>query len=373
MTDPVLDAPAPSSPAVGSTAPLQPAPAKPATVRTPGGMGAVRLTAIILVVILAAAGWLGWELWQEREGLGTRVQQQAGELRSLQARTEALEAQLVEISTRQSDLSRQGDRNGTDIAAVQSRAEESFTLMSRIGQELSGGRARFQLAAVEHLLLLASDRLLLHRDTGAALIAMDLADERLAALSDPALFPVREALSQERAALRAVPRPDITSATLTLSSLIERVPQLPLIARAPTRYTSTDARGSEATGGTALGWRRVLASVQETLASLVTIRRDDNSGALRMLPPETEAIVYHVLTLKLEGARVALLRGDTVALREELHSASAWLDQQFRQQDPGVLAARGELERLQQLDLTPPLPQTGRGLALLRAQLAPRP
>lgn len=374
MTDPLPDAPAPASPAAIDAEALA-APARQKTARAAGRWGFLRMLGIVLVLLaLAAAGWAGWQLWLERDALGTRVQQQIADLDRLKSRTEALEAQLGEIGTRQADLSRQGERNGTEIAAVQSRIEDSFALMSRIGQELSGGRTRFQLAAIEHLLLLASDRLLLHRDAAAALIAMDIADERLAALSDPTLFPVRQALAQERAALRAVPKPDLASATLSLSSLIDRVPQLPLLARAPTHYTSPGAREAIATGHPATsGWSRLLGSVQATLGSLVSIRRDDNSPALRMLPPESEAIVYQVLTLELEGARVALLRGDAVSMREELRSATAWLDAQFKQGDPGVLAARGELERLAQLELSPPLPETGRSLALLRAQLAPKP
>ncbi|MGQ0622009.1 MAG: uroporphyrinogen-III C-methyltransferase [Panacagrimonas sp.] len=375
MTEPTLDAPsASSSPATDNRLPLS-APAKPATLSVPRRRGAVRLLGIILLLLLlTASGWIGWQFWKERDALARRLDQQAADLDRFKSRTEDLETQLREITTRQSDLSRQGDRNGSDIATIQTRAEESFVLMSRIGQELSGGRARFQLAAIEHLLLLASDRLLLHHDATSALVALDIADERLAALSDPALFPVREALAQERTTLRAVPRPDLASATLSLSALIERIPQLPLAARAPTRYASPDSRASTAAVDAASGgWRRLLASVQSTLESLVTIRRDDNSRSLRLLPPESEAIVYQVLTLKLEGARVALLRGDTVPMREELRSASAWLDQQFRQDDPGVLAARGELDRLAQLDLSPPLPETGRSLALLRAQLSPKP
>lgn len=377
MTDPVpADAPSPSDPAASGALPPSAAAqaTRPVTLRAPGRAAPLRLLAgVVLLLILAAMGGSAWLLWQEREALGLQLQQRAAQLDRLGARTETVESRLGEIGTHQSDLSRQADRNGTEIAALQARTEESFALMSRIGQELSGGRARFQLASIEQLLLLASDRLLLQRDVASALVAMDIADGRLAALSDPALFPIREALAQERTALRAVPRADLASATLSLSSLIENVPRLPLVAHAPTHFSSPAARGSgAAAAGPASngGWERLWASVRETLASLVTLRRDDNSQALRMLPPETEAVVYQVLVLKLESARVALLRGDTVAMRESMRSVSTWLDQQFRPDDPGVLAARSELERLQQLDLSPPLPETGRALSLLREQLA---
>lgn len=372
MTD-TLTNPAPSAAAPGGSdkvplaAPVRRLPARKSRV-----LGWI--LGVLLLGALVAAGYAGWEFWAQRAALSQQVLMQSGEIDRLRLRTDTLEAGLAQIDTRQADLSRQIDRQVTDLSAVQSRIDDGLALVNRIGQELGGGRARFELASVEHLLRLGNDRLLLHRDAAGALIALDLADERLGLTSDPSLFPVRETLAQERAALRAVPRPDLTSAMLTLSNLIERVPQMPLRAHAPAQFHSRDARETLAeTGVLAEGWRRLLASVSAVLQNLVTVRRDDNSHSLRRLPPEAEAIVYQVLTLKLEGARVALLRGDSVALREELRSASAWIAERYRPEDPGVLAAQGEIERLQQLDLSPPLPGIGRSLELLRAHLNPQP
>jgi uncharacterized protein HemX len=202
-----------------------------------------------------------------------------------------------------------------------------------------------------------------------SLVALDAADARLAQLSDPQLFPVREALAQERTALRAVPQADLASASLTLSSLIGRVASLPLQSHAPAQFQSPDVRDSGTPDGLPAGWRRLMAAVKTAVSGLFTIRREDNTSAMRLLPPEEEAVVYHVLSLRLEGARVALLSGNTVAMREQLRSAADWLDSQFKKDDPGALAMRAELERLQDLELAPPLPDISRSLTALRARL----
>lgn len=330
--------------------------------------------ALLLLVLIGACAYGGWWLWQERETLTRSVTQQADSMARQSDRLDALESQNVEMSTRQADLSRQADRGGTELGALQTRIDDSLGLIGRISEELSGGRTRFQLISLEHLLLLAADRLLLERDAAGALAALEIVDQRLAALADPRLFPVREAVAQERAALLAVPQPDLVSATLSLSSVIERVPQLPLVAHVPSHFEAPDRRADQATDGTLeSGWQRLLASVQTTLRSLFTVRRQDPGRSHQLLPPEAEALVYQVLVLKLEGARVALLRRDTVALRDVLRSADAWLDQQFKPDDPGVLAARGEIARLQALELAPNLPDTGRSLAVLRALVAQTP
>ena len=338
---------------------------KPASPRRRGG----GILLLLVLLLSAAAGLLGWQWWEQRNRNLQLEAAHAAQVNGLDARLAGLESLMGEQSTRLADQSRASDRNGTEIATLQSRIEDTLGLMSRISEDLSGGRTRFQLAATEHLLVLANDRLLLQRDVRSALIALDAADARLALLSDPQLFPVREALAEERTALRAVPLADLASASLTLSSLIGRVSTLPLQSHAPSQFQSPDTRNSSAADRASDGWRRMLAAVKTAVSSLFTIRREDNARAMRLLPPEAEAVVYHVLALRLEGARVALLSGNTVAMREQLRSAVEWLDAQFKKDDPGALAMKAELERLQGLELSPPLPDISRSLATLRTRL----
>ena len=352
-----------------SASPLPP-PTVPAATPPPPARGRRWVWVVVLLVLaLGAAGVFGWLWWEQREQAARESAEQDALVQKLETRLASIEAASGEQATRLADQSRLTDRNGTDIAALQSRIEDTLALMSRISEDLSGGRTRFQLASVEHLLVLANDRLQLERDVRSALTALDSADASLARLSDPQLFSVREALAQERTALRAVPVPDLASASLTLASLIERVPSLPLLSHAPAQFESNGTRESGAPDSAASGWSRLLAAVQTAARSLFTIRREDNAKAMRLLPPEAEAVVYHVLTLKLEGARVALLTGNTGALREEARSASEWLDSQFKADDPGALAMKAELERLEALELAPPLPDISRSLVALRARL----
>ena len=324
---------------------------------------------LLFLFVLAIAGLAGWQWWEQRERNTKLEAAHAAQVNGLDARLESLESLTGEQTTRLADQSRTSDRNGTEIAALKSRIEDTLALMSRISEDLSGGRTRFQLAAIEHLLVLANDQLLLERDVKSALVALDSADARLAQLSDPQLFPVREALAQERTALRAVPVADLSSAALTLSSLIGRVPSLPLQSHAPAQFHSPDMRDNGSADNAPDGWRRLLAAIKTAVRSLFTIRREDNTSAMRLLPPEAEAVVYHVLALRLEGARIALLSGKTVSMREQLRSAVEWLDSQFKKDDPGVLAMKAELERLQGLELSPPLPDISRSLAALRTRL----
>ena len=324
---------------------------------------------LLLIIAIAAAGY---GLWRYSLQLRATIAQQNEQLRQMALGLNGLEVQADRMEQRQADLVAASQRAATEVAEFGSRIDLHDQLVGKLDEQLSGGRARFQMAAVEQLLVLANDRLLLAQDLESAIVALDEADQRLAALNDPRLFPVRQALSQERAALRAVPQPDLTGAALTLSSLIARAPRLPLAARVPPHFQPDAAAASatEVPAAQATAWARLQVTVREALSSLFTVRRNTGPSP-RLLSAEQEALVVQVLMLKLEGARLALLRGDAVSFRDLCETSSRWIDDYFNAQDAGVLAAKAELERLQPLNLAPPLPDITRSLTLLRAQQGP--
>lgn len=324
------------------------------------------LSLLFLIAVAAA----GYGLWRYTEQLQATIARQNAQLQQMAQGLNALEVQTDRMERRQSDLANAGQRVASRLAEFDSRIQAHDDLVGDLSEELSGGRARFQLAIIEQLLVLANDRLLLARDITAAQAALDVADSRLADLRDPRLFPVRQALAQERTALRAVPVPDTTGAALTLASLIARAPRLPLAARVAEHFDAP--RPQQIVVDEATPWQRFAGSVRQALSSLFTVRR--NAGpSPRLLDAEQEALIVEILALKLEGARMALLRGDAVSFRDLCESATRWLNDYFRAEDPGVIAAQAELERLLPLDLAPPLPDIGNSLGLLRAQMEPAP
>lgn len=318
-----------------------------------------------LLLIAALAGGGAW-LYTRISGI---YHAQIAALQSVTRDINALEVQGDRLEARQSDMAGAAQRNANELAELGSRIDAHDQVVGQLKEDLAGGRAHFQLAAIEQLLLLANDRLQLARDVPSAIVAIDEADARLVALKEPRLFPVRQALAREKAALQAVPLPDYAGAALTLSSLIDRAPRLPLRTRAASNFTAA-APEQVPVADDARWYQRVGASIRAALSSIFTVHRDSGPSP-HLLGAEQEALVVQVLALKLEGARVALLRGDTTSFRDLCDSASAWLDTYFQKDDPGVAAAHAELERLQPLELSPPLPDISRSLGLLRAFTRP--
>lgn len=344
------------------------APGGAASPRRRGSVGAV-LAWMLVLLLTAALGYGGWWLWEQRQQQSGVIQAHEAALRALTRQSAELDSQTSQLSTRQSDLARVLQREGADLAGLQGRMESSEQLMGRISDELQGGRTRFALASIEQLLVLANDRLLLEHDVPSALLALEMANERLGRINDPRLFGVREAIADERSRLQAMPRPDLTSISLALSSLVERAEDLPLRARAAPRrgqrHLLDDTDADVERRWMQQGWD----AVRQALAALFVIRRDDNAAALRLLPAEDEAVLVHVLILRLESARVAALRGETGIYRDALHSAAQGLRDYFRADDPGVIGALAEIERLQSVELAASPPDITRSLGLLREAL----
>ena len=297
---------------------------------------------LLLAVLLALLGWRAYQ-WQLRSGHEGAARAEL--LARLQSEVAALRQQSVTQNQMQTELS------------------ASVTHLSGI---VEGGRSRVQLAAVEQLLLLANDRLLLARDVEGALRALSLADQRLAALKDPRFYPVREALAQEQAALAALPAADAAGVTLALAQIMRNAVRFPLRARMPERFEPAPQETILPADDTLV--QRVWGATRTALSAIFTLRRSEGP-ALRLLAPEEEVLAARILQLKLEGARLALLSGDGAAVRDLTRSAAEWLRSYYNDSDPAVRAALTELDRVAQLDLNPTPPDISRSLTLLRAHL----
>ncbi len=267
------------------------------------------------------------------------------------------------LESENADTARIALQEQAGLTTLTTRFDALETQAATLTDTVQGGRLRVQAASAELLLTAAAERVQIERDAVSAARLLELADRRLAAASDPRLSAVRKALAAERVALLSVPAVDREGTALLIAALIRQSAQWPLQAsaavplEAPAPQVETPAVLSD--------WaQRAWQAVRQAAAGMFSLRRDD--GRLhRVLGPEQEILLRQILTLKLEGARLALLRGDGASFRDFCVSAAEMLTQDFRP-DAGVSAARAELERLARFDLNPRLPESGRALILLR-------
>jgi uroporphyrin-3 C-methyltransferase len=360
--------------------------------------GGSALAILALLIALAAAALSTWTWWQgqltgETEGdrlssevsrlesndsrLSSELQDLGKAVESLSAasgpdRFEALQARITEDRAQLQEL-RQSVQEQAAMTGSQQRAVDVMhgrmlaaeaALAEVSGRELNA-RGELDLAEVDYLLRLASERLRLFSDPVSAGRALILADAHLAALDNPTYLGVRQAIAEARAELDAVDSPDDLAITGQLEALQNAIPVLP--------FPEATVPRENATPGAEDGW---WAKLKATLASLVTVRRSTEEEN-RRISLEDQDIIRQRLWLQLEVANLALMRHDQQAFSHALQRAQGSLADWFDPASTDVQSFQASLATLLALRVEVEWPDISAPWSMLQlvrsAQAAPRP
>jgi uncharacterized protein HemX len=224
----------------------------------------------------------------------------------------------------------------------------------------TGARNRWLLAEAEYYMQIANAQLQLAGNPHLASLALSMADERVAQIADPALIEVRRALSDELAALEGMEKPDIEGITLTLSSLARVVNSLPL-REAQSAGTSGDGELDASLSGADRAWE----SVKGAVSGLVRVTPPDET-AVPLMTPDAEYFLRTNLSLQLQVARLALLRGEHIVFEQSLADASIWLSTYFDAESAPVRGAEATIAEIRTGIPAVTVPDISESLRLLR-------
>jgi uroporphyrin-III C-methyltransferase len=306
----------------------------PPSASTPRARSSIlALVAVLLVATLAALFWL-----DARNRIAATEEQIARRLRDIE--DHAQEARSVARQAQESLRETQ-----VRVGQLESRLAESQSqqlALEALYQELSRNRDEWQLAEIEQILAIASQQLQLAGNVRAALLALQLAEQRLARADRPQFLPIRRALARDIERLKAAPTVDLPSMSLRLDNLIGSVDSLPLAY--DERADAGEQARTAAPADTGL-LARLGGEVWRELSQLVVVRRiGPNEPPL--LPPTQAYFARENLRLRLLNARASLLIRDEPGYREDLRTASAWIQRYF---DPRAKRTADALAQLKQL------------------------
>lgn len=285
--------------------------------------------------------------------LRAELRVQAGRIDELEQAARGRSGRLDEVADRLASLRERVETLPPRVASVES-AVASLAGIS------AGSRRAWLLAEAEHYMQIANAELQLAGDPEQALLALRFAEERIRSLEDPSLTGVRQALADEIRALQAMETPDVAGVSMTLASLADNVDSLPLAQGvAP---AAEDIAVPEAPSGFA----RAVASVKAAFSDIVSVRRTDE-GVEPLLSPEAEYFLRENLALRLQIARLALLRGEQAVLEQALADVSAWLRRYFNTDARAVESALGTIGEIEAADWSVSPPDISASLGLLRA------
>jgi len=326
-----------------------PPPAPPATSRAP----LLALIAVLLAAALVALFWIDTRhrLSATQEELARRLRDIEDNGREARAIARAAQDSLREAQSR--------------IGQLESRLAESQSqqlALEALYQELSRNRDEWQLAEIEQVLAIASQQLQLAGNVRAALLALQLAEGRLARADRPQFAPIRRALARDIERLKALPALDLPGMSTRIDMLIAQVDGL---AMAFDERAVGPAVGQPAGGGERSLWSRVGAEIWNELRNLVVIRQVSTPEP-PLLPPSQAFFLRENLRLRLLNARLSLLTRDEAGYREDLRAAQAWIARYFDVRAKSTADALAQVKALGATSISFEMPSISESLEAVR-------
>ena len=255
------------------------------------------------------------------------------------------------------------------IGQLESRLAESQSqqlALEALYQELSRNRDEWQLAEIEQVLAIGSQQLQLAGNIRAALLALQLAEARLARADRPQFVPIRRALARDLERVKALPAVDIAGMSTRLNSLVAAVDSLPLaFDERSEREPAAKSGPADAERGFWSFWSRLGSEIRSELRSLVVVRQV-NTPDPPLLPPTQAYFLRENLRLRLLNARLSLLMRDEAGYREDMRAAQAWVRRYFDTRSKQTADALAQLRALSSASLSFEMPSISESLEAVR-------
>lgn len=312
-----------------------------------------RFAGLALFVSILALLAVLYSIYLDRD-VQSDVEQGADSVAAVNDRIASVSDTVAELGTALDNLEAGDSRIAEQLELMQREIDDRQQLldslpprMTNIEQSLAalqgisaGVRSDWLLAEGEYYLQIANAQLQLAGNPYLAAQALRIADERVAEIGDPALTAVRRAIADELAALDAMAELDVEGITLTLGSLARVVATLPL-----REIVSATGDQSEEVDPDLGGVDRAWASVKNAVTGLVKITGPDET-ATPLMTPDAVYFLRTNLTLQLQAARLAVLRGEQAVFEQSLDDAANWLEEYF---DTGATQVSSALETITEI------------------------
>ncbi|TYT26271.1 hypothetical protein FZO89_08360 [Luteimonas viscosa] len=303
---------------------------------------------VLVLALLGAAAFAGWQRWEAVREAGMRAadadRQRIG---SLEERIATLRRDQRAQTARLQQAEATNRLLREEVIGLGQRAALVEESVQRLADPERDAAQALRLDEVELLLAQGQQRLQLAGDLDGARQAYALAAQLLDGIADPAWLDLRQALTQERAALDALGEDPKAVAAGRLEAFAAALPSLPREASA--------ARAAPA------WWERAFSKVVDVRPSAAAVAVD----------PADRAAGLAALQLELTLGQAAIERRDEAGYRAALSRVDGWLLRLWP--DSAERADRRRaLQALRQRPLRVELPALGSTLTQLRQQRSAR-
>ena len=275
------------------------------------------IIAIIIAILLAAV--LYWH--GHNQSLA-----QAQQVKQLQLQLQQQEQQQQQVQDALKAAESKQAKQLASVASQQDSLKEQISGVSRKVLDLDTKRPNdWMLAEAEYLVRMAGRKLWLEQDGPSAAMMLANADERLAAVNDPSLAPIRTALAEDIAAIKSVPKVDREGIVIKLNSISNQVDKLHLNPVILAEAQEPDFKVSNSVSD----WKENLQKSWNSFSeNFVTVRRRDGKVEA-LLSPQQHWYLSENLKGTLLQAQLAVYRDQQEIYDSSLQQASEWLTTYF--------------------------------------------
>ena len=213
-------------------------------------------------------------------------------------------------------------------------------------QELLKGRVNWLVDEAESMLNTASQQLMLSGNLQGAVSVLEHIDSRLSRFDQPELIPVKQAISNDLAALKNRPYVDISATALRIDRLETAISGLPLVLDGVLKPGVAPVE----TAHSGTWWENTWEKSLNALKGLVEVRHLDSNDAM-LISPEQTYFIRENLRLRLLDARIALLQHNGEVYQSDLNNVEATVKQYFDSKSPATQSWLKELAELKALDV----------------------
>jgi uncharacterized protein HemX len=330
----------------------------------------IGITAIILVIALAAAGF--YFMQQLRATQDTENSQDSLKLIEIDKELNGLQQQLSGVQSQIANLNAEmtgKDNHFTQTLADFSKLHEEHLNTARkeletsivvLQRQLGKTRGDWLLADAEYLLSVANQRLHLVGDVSTTREALEAADQRLRESGDASVFKVREQIAKEIALLNNVQEPDIVGIYAGIQHLQSAVEELSVFLP----HAGKEPEKAAAPQDLSEHGHEILDKVAKQLEGYVVLRHTEHP-VNAVLSPEEAHFIKQQLKVRLEMIEIALVQQNDTLFTSSIENAKEWLQKNFAEnlQTEQFVA---ELNKLSGVQLHSQYPDVSGSLKLLK-------
>ncbi|OFI77140.1 uroporphyrinogen-III C-methyltransferase [Vibrio cholerae] len=330
------DSPAPNQPAAKKTLDSTPAQTPPPQPNSQGK----KLASVALLLVLALGAGFAYVHQQQKSEFNNQLQAVRAELKQTR---DTLNAQLEQTVSKATSQATEITHRAETVLEQQQKSIESLQLAVA---DIKGRRPNdWLLAEADYLVKLAGRKLFLEHDVETATQLMESADQRIAALNDPSLTPLRKAMANDITTLKNIPLIDRDGLVLRLISMQQQIDSLPL---ANAILPADQPQTSQAVSENIDDWQTNLKNSLKAFADNFITFRSRDGNVIPLLSPTQHFYLRENLQAKLETAIKGVYTEQQTLYRTTLDTAAQWSASFFNPDDKAVQSFNAALAQLAQ-------------------------